>query len=314
MSELDRGLFRKQALEFHRLGGVRGDVLHITPAMLGAMQALLFAIAVVGLTFVCTAEVRRYSNGPAVVLLDGRHDVTADRPGVIGSIDARVGQRVHAGDVLVHLSAQSETVELAAIERELEDQLLLLMRQPDDHAARDALIALRARRDVAETALERSVLHASDDAEVVDLRVRVGQRVEPGTPLLALQGAARNVQLTALLPGPDRPRIRAGMPLRVRLSGFERASLELQVESVDEQVLGPREAMRAIGPELADAFEVSGPIVLVHARLPLDGLKVRGVQYRLHHGMPGQAEIAVEREPVLFAWLPGLREALGDVY
>jgi multidrug resistance efflux pump len=314
MSEPDRGLFRKQALEFHRLGGVRGDVLHITPAMLGAMQALLFAIAALGLTFVCTAEVRRYSSGPAVVLLDGRHDVTADRAGVIGAIDARVGQRVHVGDVLVRLSAPSETVELAAIERELEDQLLLLMRQPDDHAARDALIALRARRDVAETALERSVLRASDDAEVVDLRVRVGQRVEPGTPLLALQGAARNVQLTALLPGPDRPRIHAGMPLRVRLSGFERASLELLVESVDEQVLGPREALRAIGPELADAFEVSGPIVLVHARLPLDGLKVRGVQYRLHHGMPGQAEIAVEREPVLFAWLPGLREALGDVY
>jgi len=314
MSDVVASLFRKQAVDFHRRGGLRGDVLHITPAVLGAVQWLLVAIVGLGVTFICTADVRRYATGPAVVLLEQRHDVTANRPGVVAEIDARVGQRVRQGDVLIRLSAPSEASELSSIEQELDDQLLLLMRQPDDRAARDAILALRARHDVAQTALERSLLRAPKDGEIVDLRARVGQLIDAGTPLLALQGQARQAQLTAMLPGPDRPRIHPGMPLRLQVAGFERTSLELVVERIDEQVLGPREALRALGAELADAFDLRGPVVLVHARLPFDGLHVRGVEYQLHHGMPGVAEIAVEREPLLFAWLPGLREALGDVF
>lgn len=78
--------------------------------------------------------------------------------------------------------------------------------------------------------------------------------------------------------------------------------------------MGPAEALRAVGAELAGAFEVTGPIVLVHARLLGDTLRARGNQYRLHHGMPARAEIGLERERLLFAWLPGLRGALGDVF
>ena len=58
------------------------------------------------------------------------------------------------------------------------------------------------------------------------------------------------------------------MPVSLRVDGFERTRLELRVDRVDEQVLGPAEAMRAVGSELTGSFEVQGPIVLVHARLP----------------------------------------------
>src|SRR5688500_13485571 len=104
MSEASQGpttpLFRKQALEYHRRGGLRGDVLHITPALLDAVLWLVLVIAGTGLAFVCTAEVRKYATGPAVVLLEERHEVTANRAGVVAEIAARVGERVQAGDVL----------------------------------------------------------------------------------------------------------------------------------------------------------------------------------------------------------------------
>jgi hypothetical protein len=54
--------------------------------------------------------------------------------------------------------------------------------------------------------------------------------------------------------------------------------------------------------------------VLVHARVPADSFESRGVSYRLHHGMPARAEVPVQRESLLFAWLPGLGEALSDVF
>jgi multidrug resistance efflux pump len=318
MSEASQGpttpLFRKQALEYHRRGGLRGDVLHITPALLDAVLWLVLVIAGTGLAFVCTAEVRKYATGPAVVLLEERHEVTANRAGVVAEIAARVGERVEAGEVLVRLGAPTETAELAAAVRELEDQLVLLMQKPEDRDAREAVLALRTRRDVAAAALDRGILRAPQAGEVVDLRARVGQLVEAGAPLLAIQGKPSGARIIALLPGPDRPRIKPGMPMRLRVDGFERAHLELLVDRVDEQVLGPGEAVRAVGSELTGAFEVQGPIVLVHARLPDGALRAHGVAYRLHHGMPARAELAVASEPLLYAWLPGLQEALSDVF
>jgi multidrug resistance efflux pump len=308
------GLFRPQALDFHRRGGMRGDVLHITPGLLHAVQWLVFALAALGLSFVCTAEVRKYASGTAIVVLDSRHEVSANRSGVVDEIHVQVGQHVEAGQLLVKLGAPSEVAELNAAIRELDDQLVLLLRNPGDPSARQQLLELRSRRTLAETALERSLLRAQSPGEVVDLRVRVGQLVEAGTPLLAIQSEPHGAEIIALLPGPDRPRLKPGMPVSLRVDGFERTRLELRVDRVDEQVLGPAEAMRAVGSELTGSFEVQGPIVLVHARLPAAELKAQGVAYRLHHGMLARAEVAVDREPLLFAWLPGLREALSDVF
>jgi hypothetical protein len=100
----------------------------------------------------------------------------------------------------------------------------------------------------------------------------------------------------------------------LHVDGFERTSLELMIDQVDEQVLGPPEAVRALGSELAGALEVRGPVVLVHARVSTGSFESAGVQYRLHHGMPARAEVAVQRKPLLYAWLPGLEEAVGDVF
>jgi multidrug resistance efflux pump len=307
-------IFRPEAIAFHRRGGLRGDVLHITPALLNAVHWFLIALFASLFALVCTARITDYATGPALVLLDNRRDVTATRAGVVDEIVTHVGARVHEGDVLLRLHASSEAAELASLDRELSDQLVLLMRDPSDAPARNALLQLRTRRDVAASALERSVLRAPISGEVSDLRARTGQAVDAGAPLLALQADPRGASITALLPGPERPRLRAGMPLRLHIDGFDRTSIELTIDRVDEQVLGPAEALRAIGSELAGAFDVKGPIVLVHARVPNAGFKSDGIQYRLHHGMPARAEVAVQQKPLLYAFMPGLEEALSDVF
>jgi membrane fusion protein, multidrug efflux system len=307
-------LFRPQAVDFQRRGRLRGDVLRITSDSLRAVFWFVVAGVLLGVAFLCTAQVQRYSSGPGVIAIDQRHEISAERAGIVAEIAVQLGQHVQQGDELMRLHTPAESAELASIEREIDDQLVLLMQKSEQRSASDALSSLRARQAVARTALERGVVRAPAAGQIVDLRARVAQHVEVGAALLALQGEHAGAELTALLPGPDRPRLHVGMPLQVRIAGFERSHLELLVDRIDEQVLGPREAVRAVGSELADAFELSGPIVLVHARLRSAELFSQGLAYRLHHGMPATVEVVVEREPLLFACVPGLREALGDVF
>ncbi|HTU59754.1 MAG TPA: HlyD family efflux transporter periplasmic adaptor subunit [Polyangiales bacterium] len=306
--------FRPEALAFHARGPQRSDVLHITPQLLHAVFWFVIALVAVVLAFVSSSQVTDYAEGPALVLLDNRHDVTASRAGVVVEVRARAGAHVQEGDVLLQLHSATEAAELASLERELSDQLVLLMRNPADRAARDSVLGLRTRRDVAKTALERSVLRAPISGTVTDLRARAGQMVEAGAPLLALQAEATGAHVTALLPGPERPRLRPGMPMRLHIDGFDRTALDLEIERVDEQVLGPPEALRVLGSELAGAIDVQGPVVLVHAYVPDASFHSRGNHYRLHHGMPTRAEVAVAKEPLLYAWIPGLGEALSDVF
>ena len=307
-------VFRPEALAHHRGGGVRGDLLHITPALLLAVQWFVLAVAACAIAFVGTAQVTDYAEGPALVMLDNRRDVTATRDGVVTEVAARIGSRVREGDVLLRLHGATEAAELDSLDRELADHLVLLMRTPGDRAAREAVLALRTRRDVAKSALERSVLRAPVAGEITDLRARPGQMVQAGAPLLALQAEPHGARITALLAGPERPRLHPGQPLHLHIDGFERTTLELLIERVDEQVLGPAEATRALGAELAGALDIHGPVVLVHATVPDGTFLSRGVSYRLHHGMPARAEVPVQKESLLYAWLPGLGEALSDVF
>jgi multidrug resistance efflux pump len=164
--------FRDEALAFHARGPLTADILHITPQLLHAVFWFVAGLVAMVIAFVCTAQVTDYAEGPALVLLDNRHDVTASRAGVVVDVRARAGAHVREGDVLLQLHSATEAAELASLERELSDQLVLLMRNPGDRGARDAVLGLRTRRDVAKTALERSVLRAPISGIVTDLRAR----------------------------------------------------------------------------------------------------------------------------------------------
>ena len=76
-----------------------------------------------------------------------------------------------------------------------------------------------------------------------------------------------------------------------------------------------RRLQAGAGKEEIEKLRAQVPaVVLVHARVSDDSFKSRGVSYRLHHGMPAKAEVPVNRESLLYAWMPGLGEALHDVF
>jgi multidrug efflux pump subunit AcrA (membrane-fusion protein) len=307
-------LFREQAVEFHRRGGVKGDVVQLTARAFFWTHWLLLALFVAAVAFAFVAQIDEYAAGPAVVQIEGLYEVTAPRPAVVAALEVAPGQQVAAGQVLARMHSSSEVSELESVDRELEDQLAKLLRDPGDQVAREAMVSLRTRRDLARAGLERQTLRAPYAATVGDVRVRAGQLVEPGMPLLALSREGRGVRLSALLPGRYRPLLTRGKALRFVADGFPRAIHKLEIERVGDQVVGPREALRYLGRDASDALPLDGSVVFVEARLPSAAFVSEGASYRFHHGMQGLAETVVRHDSIAFTFIPGLRTAWSDVF
>jgi hypothetical protein len=106
--------------------------------------------------------------------------------------------------------------------------------------------------------------------------------------------------------------VRSGQKLRLEISGFRYAYRELTVEAIGDEVVGPEEARRYLGPEVADSVQLGGPVVLVRAKLPARTFNSEGRVFSYHDGMHGTAEVRVRTEPILLTLVPGLKVIFGE--
>src|SRR5205823_14533630 len=86
-----------------------------------------------------------------------------------------------------------------------------------------------------------------------------------------------------------------GMPLRFELDGFGAEWHELPITSVGDEVVGPREAQRYLGPEVADAVALDGPIVVVRVALPGRAFVSARKSYPYYDGLRARAEVRVRQ-------------------
>jgi membrane fusion protein (multidrug efflux system) len=300
-------LFRTEAVAHQRARGLQAEVLAIDVRSTAWGSWLVCAGLAALLAFLTLGRLNEYASGPAFVQLDGRTTLSNSVTGLVTKVEVKPGDRVQMGDVLVRFHASDEVAELQAARHEFDSQLAKLLLRPGDAATREALVSLRTRRELAHERQEQRSLRAPHSGVVGDVRVRDGQLVEAGLRVLDLQGSASAATLIALLPGRYRPLLRAGDRLRFELDGFHQRTHELQLSRVGDQIVGPSEAARYIGRDLADAFAINGPVVLVEAKLPATSFEVEGRRYDFANGMFGRAEAVVRDEPVAYAFIPGLR-------
>ncbi|HEX4961926.1 MAG TPA: GAF domain-containing protein [Thermoanaerobaculia bacterium] len=302
------GLFREEAVEHHQVGlRSEGDLLRVDPGWMRWTYRLLLAVLVASVLFCVFAKVREYASGPAVVRLGGRTDLTATADGTVIDVGVTTGQAVEAGRLLVRFYGAREAAELSRIDHELELQLINRLRDPSDRGAEQNLLSLRAQRELARANLAEREVRAPAAGTVSDVRVRPGQHIVPGQTLLSLVRGQEHPQVIALLPGEFRPLLKVGMPLRMEVQGYRYAYQHLVVESVGDEVVGPAEARRALGDELADAVQLTGPVVRVTARLASNTFESDGKVRRFHDGMWGTAEVRIRSERVLVALVPALK-------
>lgn len=304
-------LFREQALRIHQAGmRIEGDLLRADPGWMQWTYRLLLAVLVATFLFSVLGTVREYASGPAVVRLGGRTDLRATAAGTVSEVAVGRGERVEAGQVLVRLHGVQEAAELERIEREIELQLINRLRNTADTAAERSLLSLRAERELARSRVAERELRSPAAGVVDDVRARPGQPVAPGQvvmTLAGLAGAGGERTVIALLPGEYRPMLKPGMQLRMELQGYRYAFQHLTIQEVGSEVVGPAEARRYLGDEVADVATLDGPVVLVTARLPSVTFEAEGKTRRFHDGMWGKAEVRVRSERILVALIPALR-------
>ena len=303
-------IFREEALRHHEGAQRDGDVLRISPAWTRWTYWTLLALLVAALGYSLLGTLPEYATGPAVVKVEGQSHLTVDMPGIVSSVQVRPGQRVAAGTPLVSFRSQEENVSLERIQREFELQLIRVLRDPADEAARQTLTSLRAERELAEARQQDRTLRAPHDGVVSGLRIRSGQYVTPGESVVSVVGDRVEVSLVALLPGGQRPLLEPGKPLRVELDGFHHEYHTFVIESVGDQIVGPAEVRRFLGPEIGDAVTLTGPMVLVRARLPSPTFTSKGRAFNYFDGMLARADARVRTERILVALVPGLKGAL----
>jgi membrane fusion protein (multidrug efflux system) len=303
-----RSLFRKEAIEHHAAQGAKAELLRIAPASTSWVFTLVATALGLALVFTVVGRLNEYASGPAVVRIEGRTSITASSAAIVAEVMVEPGRVVREGDVLVRLYDQEEAAELDATTREFDDQLLKLLRKPEDSVAREALVTLRTRRELARSRLDRRTLRAPHSGVVSDIRVRAGQLLEPGMAVVELEGDHASATVIAMYPGRYRPLLKKGALLRFELDGFQRKAQELAITNVSEQIVGPAEAARFLGRELADSFTLTGPVVIVRADLPSASFVADRQRFRFAHGMHGLAESVVRNEPIAYAFVPGLKQ------
>jgi membrane fusion protein (multidrug efflux system) len=303
-------IFRREALEHQARPQHEGHLLQLAPTWTHRAYWLLVMVCLAGAVYSVLGQINEYAAGTAIVKLDGRIDVTARAAATVESVEVRPGQRVRAQQVLMRLYFAGEAAELRRIEHEFDLQLIRMLRDPGDAAARSALTTLRAQRELARSRLEERTIRAPQDGVVSDIRIHPGQQLQPGELVLSLLGESAGFRLVAMIPGYYRPLVRRGMPIRLELHGYPYAYQWLSVDTVGDEVVGPAEVKRYLGQEVADTVTSQEPLVLVEARLPSRQFVDDGRVLEYYEGMQGKAEVRVRAESILVTLIPSLKAIL----
>ncbi|TQF17516.1 HlyD family efflux transporter periplasmic adaptor subunit [Myxococcus llanfairpwllgwyngyllgogerychwyrndrobwllllantysiliogogogochensis] len=304
-------LFRQEALEHHARPEARGSLLRIVPGWTNAVWWLVVSLVVVGGVGLALVDVNDYARGPVLVRIKGMEEVTATAGGRVSRVLVHRGEHVRAGQPLVELYAGDETADRERVEEEFRSQLATWLLEPLNADTRQALAGLRAQLELSEARMGERVLKAPRDGQVGEVRVREQQFLAPGEIVVSLVREGAEAWAVALLPGQYRPMLRPGQPLRLELTGFPYAWQSLQVASISDELVGPAEVRRYLGPGMGDAVTVDdGPVVLVEARLPRETFESDGETYAYHPGMAGEAWVKVRARNGWLTLLPVL-ELLG---
>lgn len=304
-------LFRRKTVEAVATRAVGdGDVLRLSPSWIRWTFPTLAVLVIAAGVASIVVPFDEWASGPAFVQQTNTRELATFLDGVVESIHADPGQRVIAGDVLIRLYDDGESQLVDRLDEEFESQLVRLLSNPADQAARVRVATLQGELREARAESEQRLVRAPADGVVQDVRVRPGQRVDAGDLLVSFASRDKELEVLALLPGTYRPVLAEGQAMHLRLDGYAHGEIALPVGQVSPEAIGPAAAARLLPPELADAVSLRGPTVIVRGGLAIRNFKAGNDDLELYGGMTGLAEVRVRRRPLILALVPSLDDAI----
>jgi multidrug efflux pump subunit AcrA (membrane-fusion protein) len=305
-------IFREEALAYYAQEDADGSPLRGDSCWGSAVYYLVCGGFVAALLTAALVPLHRYAAGPAIIRAASRTEVTVSQSGTISRIAITAGAQVRKEQLLIELDSD---VQRDSFSRVASEVLLLeqrLLRNPADQTARAALLGLRAQKRHAEAQLLARQVRAPTEGRVLDVHLRLGQHLQPGDVIASI-AAPDSFSITAMLPGYARPALAVGGMLRVELDGYRYHYLDVSVQEVTTEVLGPELARRTLGVQVADSLQLEGPLALVKAALPKQGFRYDDQSYAFFDGMRAKVEVRMRSESALLALIPGLREVMRHV-
>ncbi len=308
----DQGsLYRGEALEAHRNRGNEGVLANLTPGWVRKTYPLLVGTLIISMAFAIVIHVGTYSAGPALILFDGQK-ITAPAMGTVADVLVAPGEKVKAGMPIIRMMAIDEEAELAQAETELNDALTQYMYDPQDDKQKSILANAVSRRQHAFAKLDARTIRAKQDGNVSDIHINRGQLLQPGDYIVTLVDDKTLPEVTAFMPGKDRPRIHVGMEIQIELQGYTKTREIAIITSVGRELMGANAAAKYVGAQIADSLQLTGSIVLVTAKLKSRTFKTEHNTYNYHNGMQAKTEIKIQSKPFLVTLLPALEKYLPD--
>lgn len=311
--EADRGgLYRGEALEAQRTRGTEGAPVHLSPSWVKRTYPLLVATIVIALVASIFITVPTYSSGSAVVVLHGT-PITAPAVGTVDQVLVKPGQHVKQGTVLVRLHSAEQEAELTSAQTDADNATVQYLFDQQDEQIKKTLAAALVRVERERARLETRLVRARKDGTVSDIRVQLGQLLQPGDHILQIVEPGAEPEIWAFLPGKDRPRLRESQLLQVELVGYTKTREQARIHHVAPEIIGGTEASKMIGAQLADSLKLQGGSwVFVRAKLPARSFRTEHRTYFFHHGMPAKVEVKIQSKPFLVTLLPALERYLPD--
>lgn len=191
----------------------------------GGVEAGTGPVATVQVATVSQENVGSAIEVSGTILAVDRAVLAAKFMGAIEELPVRLGQSVHAGDVLVKISAADITARLAqartlslGARRDLERERSLLTKGVSTsetvRSFEDRLATAEAQEREAEALLSYAVIRAPFDGTVAARMVNAGDLASPGSPLVEIHGSGK-FEIEATIPESAGANLKLDDPLEV---------------------------------------------------------------------------------------------------
>ncbi|WP_224367106.1 efflux RND transporter periplasmic adaptor subunit [Hyalangium versicolor] len=314
MSQQDapQPLFRQEALAHHARPEARGSLLQITPFWARTTYWIIVLAAVVAGVGLAVVDINEYAQGSVLIQVKGLEDVASTAGGRVSRVLVQRGQHVKAGETLVELYSSQELGDRERLEQEFRALLATTLLTPLNGAAQQVVSSMRTQLDQSQARLAERSLKAPFEGIVNDVRVREGQFIGQGEVVVSVMREGAESWALGLVPGRYRPMIKPGQAFRLELEGFPYQFRDLEVASISDELVGPAEVRRYLGPDLGDVVTLQGPVVVVEARLPSSEFVSDKRTYHYYTGMPGTVRVKVRSRNGWMTLLPILDYLRGD--
>lgn len=267
-------------------GGVFGMKEFGRRAMVSFLEQMPTPPATVAASEVGTMRWNSRLRSVGSLVAENGTNVTNEAPGIVTTLHFQSGDTVEEGDLLLELDSDTEAAQLARLEAESElaeltrkrrerlFELNSLSKADLDEAVSQANVA-RAAVKAQRALLEQKRIRAPFSGKLGIRRVSIGQFVDAGTPMVALE-SVDPMEVDFSLPEGELPKVSPGQGVKVRVDGFPEEVFEGEILALESRV------------------DSNTRNLDVRARLPNADGRLRPGQFaRVEIDLPGQREVIV---------------------